>query len=62
MPEIHIKVMYGELSDQQLDAIRVLSKDCVRRNGIDAWFEPKDDTTDEDITALCIAQNLVRIP
>ena len=61
MPEIHVRVKYQELTDAQLKGIKTLSKDSVARNGIDAWFEPKDDVTDEDITAICELHELIRV-
>jgi len=61
MSEIHLKVLYHDLTNEQLEGIRAISKDSVRRNGIDAWFEPLDGITDEQIASVCQEFDLVRI-
>jgi len=59
--QIHLKVMYQELTEEQLEGIMTISKDSVMRNGIDAWFEPKDEVSDADIDRICTQFHLIRI-
>ena len=59
--DIRLRVLYQELTEEQFNNIRNLTKDSIGRNGIEVWFETKEGITDQDIETLCTQNDLVRI-
>lgn len=58
---VHVRADYPELTDEQITAVRAISKDSVMRNGTDAWFDLKAGKSDVDVTVVCTAQKLSRV-
>ena len=60
MQNIHLKVRFGQSTDDTLLAVRELAHDrCVSRNGFEFWLE--SEATQAQIDQLCEDHFLIQI-
>ncbi len=59
MTTYHLKPTFNGINDEMLEAIGLVASGSVTRDEHNFWFD--SDATQEQIDALCEAQNLIKV-